>query len=180
MATEMTESARILAKDTGETLAEHTIRCLEIAESVLANLPFEESKIATISDDLREAIALHDTGKAATGFQKSLGKDSKRWGRRHEVISASFASFQKLKEEIIFAVLTHHKAIPSNGILPCKGCLHFEEIPLAPEPYPVWSKMAKEWEENRPLLATEWNEILKVVNNESLKVDLGLSCLAIP
>src|SRR4030042_1943480 len=118
MATEMTESARILAKDTGETLAQHTIRCLEIAESVLANLPFEESNLASISDDLREAIAVHDAGKAAVGFQKSLGKDARRWGKRHEVISASFASFQKLKEEIIFAVLTHHKIIPPDGILP--------------------------------------------------------------
>src|SRR3990170_857539 len=180
MATEMTESARILAKDTGETLAEHTIRCLEIAESVLANLPFEESKIATISDDLREAIALHDTGKAATGFQKSLGKGSKRWGRRHEVVSASFASFQKLKEEIVFAVLTHHKVIPSNVILPCKGCLHFEEIPLAPEPCPVWFKMAKEWEESKQLFAVEWSEILSKANSKNLSAVLGLSCLALP
>jgi len=176
----MTASARLLAKDTGETLAEHTIRCLEIAESVLANLPFEESKIASITDDLREAIAVHDVGKAATGFQKSLGKDSKRWGRRHEVISASFASFQKLKEEIIFAVLTHHKTIPSDGILPCKGCLHFEEIPLAPEPRPVWSKMAKEWEENRRLFAIEWSEILSNVKSKNLNAGLGLSCLALP
>jgi CRISPR-associated endonuclease/helicase Cas3 len=180
MATEMTGSARILAKDTGETLAEHTTRCLEVAESVLANLPFEESKIASISDDLRLAIAVHDVGKAATGFQKSLEKDSKKWGRRHEVISASFASFQKLKEEIVFAVLTHHKVIPLGGSLKSAKRLHFEEIPLAPEPYPVWSKMAKEWEENKHLFANEWNEILKLVNNESLEADLGLSCLAIP
>jgi len=176
----MTGSARILAKDTGETLAEHTIRCLEIAESVLANLPFEESEIASISNDLRVAIAVHDVGKAATGFQRSLGKGSRRWGRRHEVISAAFASFQKLKEEIIFAVITHHKAIPSDGILPCKGCLHFEEIPLAPEPCPVWSKMAKEWEENKQLFAVEWSEILSNVKSEDLNASLGLSCLALP
>lgn len=176
----MRKSAKILAKDTGETLAEHTIRCLEIAKNILANLPFEESKIASISEDLREAIAVHDAGKAATGFQKSLGKDSKRWGRRHEVISASFASFQKLKEEIIFAVLTHHKTIPSNGILSSKGCLPFEEIPLAPEPCPVWFKMAKEWEENKQLFAVEWSEILSNVKSEKLNAGLGLSCLALP
>lgn len=176
----MTGSARILAKDTGETLAEHTMHCLEVAESILANLPFEESKIASIRDDLRVAIAVHDVGKAATGFQRSLKKDSEKWGRRHEVISASFASFQKLKEEIIFAVLTHHKVIPLGGSLRSTGRLHFEEIPMAPEPYQVWSKMAKEWEENKHLFADEWNEILKLVNNESLKTDLGLSCLAIP
>lgn len=180
MATKMTESARILAKDTGETLAQHTIRCLEIAESVLANLPFEESRIASISEDLRDALAVHDVGKAATGFQKSLGKGSERWGRRHEVISASFASFQKLKEEIIFAALTHHKTIPLDGILPCKGCLHFEEIPLAPDPYPVWFKMVREWEENKQLCAIEWSEILSKANSKNLSVNLGLSCLALP
>jgi len=180
MAAEMTGSARILAKDTGETLAEHTTRCLEIAESVLTNLPFEESKIASISNDLRAAIAVHDAGKAATGFQKSLEKDSKKWGRRHEVISASFASFQKLKEEIIFAVLTHHKVIPLGGSLKGAMRLHFEEIPLTPEPYPVWSKMAKEWEENKRVFADEWTKILKLAKCESLKADLGLSCLAIP
>jgi CRISPR-associated endonuclease/helicase Cas3 len=180
MATEMTASARILAKGSGETLAEHTTHCLEIGESVIANLPFEENKIALISDDLRESIAVHDVGKAAMGFQKSLGKDSKRWGRRHEVISASFASFQKLKEEIIFAVLTHHRTIPSDGILPSKGCLHFEEVPFASDVRPVWFKMAKEWEENTPLLAVEWSEILSKVKSKNLNADLGLSCLTLP
>jgi CRISPR-associated endonuclease/helicase Cas3 len=181
MAQKMTESARLLAKDTGETLAQHTIHCLEIAESVLANLPFEETNLSSISDDLREAIAVHDVGKAAMGFQKSLGKNSKRWGRRHEVISASFASSQKLKEEIIFAVLTHHKTIPSDGILSCKSCLHFEEIPFASDVCPVWFKMAKEWEENRQLFAIEWTKILNRVKSKNLNARIGkLPYLTLP
>jgi CRISPR-associated endonuclease/helicase Cas3 len=179
MAAEMTESARILAKDTGESLAEHTIRCMEIAESVLANLPFEESKIQEIGNDLREAIAVHDAGKAATGFQNSLRIGSKRWGRRHEVISASFASFQKLKDEIIFAVLTHHRTIPSDGTFRCKGCLPFEEIPMAPMPYQVWFRMAKEWEENKRKFSIEWAEILNNVKGRNLNAALGLSWLTL-
>lgn len=176
----MTEQRRILAKDTGETLSEHTIHCLEIAESVLDSLPFEESQVASIGEDLREAIAVHDMGKAAIGFQKSLQPNSKRWGRRHEVISASFASFQQLKEEIIFAVLTHHKTIPSDGITSSKGGLPSEELPLAPSPYPVWFKMAKEWEENKHLLLSEWDTICTRVGSKKLSSALELCCLGFP
>jgi CRISPR-associated endonuclease/helicase Cas3 len=179
MAAKMTESARILAKDTGESLAEHTIHCEEIAESVLANLPFEENKIQEIGNDLREAIAVHDSGKAAEGFQDSLKESSRRWGRRHEVISASFASFQRLKDEIIFAVLTHHKTIPSEGMVRSKGCLPFEEIPMAPEPYPVWFGMAKEWEENERKFSIEWTDILNNVKSTHLSAAVGLSWLTI-
>jgi len=175
----MTESNRVLAKDTGETLAEHTIRCLEIAGSLLATLPFEEERIASIGDDLRAAIAVHDVGKAATGFQRSLGKDSRKWRRRHEVISASFASFQKLREEVVFAVLTSHRVIPLGGDLRSTKRLHLEEIPMLPKPYEVWTKMAKEWEENKDLLASEWKAILERMDGEDLKENLGLSCLTI-
>lgn len=175
----MTELARILAKGTGESLAEHTIHCEEIAESVLANLPFEENRIRDIGNDLREAIAVHDSGKAAEGFQNSLREDSKRWGRRHEVISASFASFQRLKDEIIFAVLTHHKTIPSEGTARSKGCLPFEEIPMGPKPYQVWFRMAKEWEENKSRFSIEWSEILNKVKSTNLSSAVGLSWLTI-
>jgi CRISPR-associated endonuclease/helicase Cas3 len=150
---------------------------LRIAEEIASNLPFEDTQSASIIADLQEAIAVHDVGKAAVGFQKSL--KSTPWGKRHEVISASFASFQKLKDEVIFAVLTHHKTIPSDGILACKGCLNFEEIPLPLESYAAWLKMAKEWEENKSLFAVEWAEILSKVKSNNLKTDLELSPLTL-
>lgn len=175
----MTEQTKILAKDNGETLSEHTLRCLEVAESVLANLPFDEDKVAFIRADLIDAIAVHDVGKAAVGFQKSLQPGAKRWGHRHEVISAAFASFQKLKPEVVFAVLTHHRTIPVDMASSCKGCLGFEELPLAPEPYPVWFQMAKEWEQNIPPFMNEWNQILSGVKSNRLSSQAGLDCLSL-
>jgi len=175
----MTERPRILAKDTGETLSEHTIRCLKIAENVIANLPFEENVVDSIRADLLDAIAVHDVGKAAVGFQKSLEEGGKRWGHRHEVISAAFASFQKLREEVVFAVLTHHRAIPADMACSCKGCLGFEELPLSPEPYPVWFQLAKEWEQNKPALLNEWHRILSTVRSNKLSSLVGLDCLSL-
>jgi len=175
----MTEQPKILAKADGETLSEHTLRCLEVAESVLTNLPFDEDKVASIRTDLIDAIAVHDVGKAAVGFQKSLQPGAKRWGHRHEVISAAFASFQKLKSEVVFAVLTHHRTIPSDMASSCKGCLGFEELPLAPEPYPVWFQMAKEWKQNIQPFTGEWKQILSGAKSKRLSAQAGLDCLSL-
>lgn len=171
----MSMSTKILAKDTGETLAQHTIHCLELAKSVVANLPFDETFSATVSADLQDALAVHDTGKAATGFQKSLMPNNGRWGRRHEIISSAFASFQNLKEEVVFAVLTHHKTIPGDGINTCKGCLSFDDLPLKSATYPVWLSMAKEWKDNESLFAVEWSKLFDIVKSKNLKTTLGLS-----
>ena len=133
---------KILAKDDGETLAQHTMHCLEVAKSVVKNLPFDEPFLASINADLQDALAVHDAGKAATGFQASLIPNSKRWGKRHEIISGSFASFQKLREEVVFAVLTHHKTIPGDGVHNSKGCLIFEDLPF--DSNSVWLKTAKD------------------------------------
>lgn len=175
----MIEQPRIFAKGNGETLSGHTLRCCKVAESVLPNLPFSKDKIASIKTDLLDAIAVHDVGKAAVGFQKSLQPGGKRWGHRHEVISAAFASYQKLKPEVIFAVLTHHRSIPGGMACLSKGCLGFEELPLAPEPYPVWFKMAKEWEQNLSLFKNEWNQILSSLKSNSLSPQVGLDFLSL-
>jgi CRISPR-associated endonuclease/helicase Cas3 len=175
----MTEQAKILAKDSGETLSEHTLRCIEVAASMLTNLPFDEDRVTSIGKDLRDAIAVHDVGKAAVGFQNSLQPNSKRWGRRHEVISAAFASFQKLKPEVIFAVLTHHRTIPTSDMV-CsgKGCLDFVELPCTSEPYRVWQKMEKEWEQNMLLFKNEWTQILQSIKSNSLSPQIGLTNFA--
>ena len=80
----------ILAKDNGETLAEHTLRCFRVSDNLLKTLPFEEEVIQKIKKDLHLALAVHDTGKATTGFQKSLEKGAPFWGHRHEILSAAF------------------------------------------------------------------------------------------
>src|SRR5581483_617431 len=93
----------ILAKDNGETLSEHTLRCLQVAEILLHKLPFEDSISTRLDNDLKLALAVHDVGKAATGFQKMLHKDTERWAHRHEILSAAFASHLGLNEEILLA-----------------------------------------------------------------------------
>jgi len=179
MALAMIKLSNILAKSTGETLSEHTLRCLEVAESMLTKLPFEKNRVASIRADLIDAIAVHDVGKAASGFQNSLQSDGKRWGHRHEVISATFASFQKLKPEVIFAVLTHHRTISGGMAGSTKGCLGFEELPLAPEPYPIWVEMEKEWNQNTSLFEKEWNQILSKVKSTTLSPQIGLDYLSL-
>lgn len=169
---------RILAKGDDETLAQHTRHCLEVARSVVKNLPFDEPLLASINADLQDALAVHDAGKAATGFQASLIPNSKRWGKRHEIISGSFASFQKLKDEVVFAVLTHHKTIPGDGVHNSKGCLDFRDLPF--DANSVWLKTAEEWEANRSSFIVEWNEILDSVKSKNLDANLGLTTLNLP
>jgi CRISPR-associated endonuclease/helicase Cas3 len=171
----MAPAQRILAKDTGETLAHHTLHCLKVAKSVVENLPFDEPFLASINADLQDALAVHDAGKAATGFQTALIDKSKKWGKRHEIISGSFASFQKLKEEVVFAILTHHKAIPGDGVHNSKGCLVFQDLPF--DSNSVWLKTAQEWEANKSSFAVEWNEILDNAKSKNLDANLGLNTL---
>ena len=54
----------------GETLSLHTKRCLDAAQSIIKTLPFPNDERKTIENDLLLAVAFHDVGKAATGFQK--------------------------------------------------------------------------------------------------------------
>ncbi len=153
----------------GETLAEHTLKCLKIADTLVANLPFEDSLVTKVKQDLLLAIALHDTGKAASGFQRALQKGSKRWGHRHEILSASFASSLGAKEEIILAVITHHKKLPMTGIADeIHGCLPFEEIPWINEINPMWNQLSKEWYDNILSFSKEWMTITGAIDRGDL------------
>ena len=70
----------LLAKsDPPENLLEHTENCLAVYDSLRERMPF----LADVANDpdffehLFYAVALHDFGKAAVGFQKQL-TDRKR------------------------------------------------------------------------------------------------------
>jgi CRISPR-associated endonuclease/helicase Cas3 len=152
-----------------EPLAEHTIHDLQVADTLVNNLPFTEYKKSKIRKDLRLAVAFHDVGKAATGFQDSLERGAPYWGRRHEILSAVFASVLGLKEEIIFAVLTHHKSLPSDGIDAVYGCLPDEQIPYTPNHIaPVWNQMAEEWQKNIVEFSEEWRKICLAIGRKDL------------
>ena len=84
----------LLAKSSGETLSAHTVWCLSAAKALLESLPFDLRKAyPDLQADVLTSVALHDVGKAAVGFQKMLRGEQKSWdGKRHEVLSAAFAS----------------------------------------------------------------------------------------
>jgi CRISPR-associated endonuclease/helicase Cas3 len=119
-----------------------------------------------LKSDLILALAFHDTGKAATGFQEMLKHSRKDWGhRRHEILSASFASCYKQSDEIIFAILTHHLQIPLALGDPTRArTLEFDEIPFENfEPPPIWLKMKDEWEKNQKEFAIVWAKICRAI-----------------
>lgn len=169
----------ILAKDNGETLSEHTLRCMQVAEILLRRLPFDDDIITKLENDLKLALAVHDVGKAATGFQKVLRGDIEKWAHRHEILSAAFGSYLGLGEEIILAVITHHKSLPTDGISPDKRCLPYEEIPWTTDLTPVWKEMAREWNDNIIAFKKEWEKIGAAIGSKIDTTNIGLSPLRI-
>ena len=107
----------LLAKsDSRETLAEHTENCLAVYDSLRQRMPFlaEVAKEPDFFKHLFYAVALHDFGKAAIGFQQQLTGGA-RWNYRHEILSTGFVVTLQFSEEakqaIALAILTHHKDI---------------------------------------------------------------------
>lgn len=161
----------LLAKSDGETIAEHTGYCLKAASAILKCLPLPREHRQRIEEDVFFAIAVHDMGKAATGFQRMLRKEQSNWaGRRHEILSASFAStLPGISAPVLLAILTHHKSLPGDGVTASgAGCLPFEQLPMEGHMYPVWSEMAGEWRENVDSLAEEWIQICKAWGKSEL------------
>jgi CRISPR-associated endonuclease/helicase Cas3 len=161
---------KILAKSSGETLSEHTIACLRAAQALLNWLPLFPEDMETIKKDVLLAVGTHDVGKAASGFQKVLrGKQDNWQGKRHEIVSASFASRIKgISSAVIFSVLTHHRSIPADFVSQVFGCLPKEQIPFAGKESSVWKEMVGEWQENSDLFLDEWKKICEHLQQYSL------------
>lgn len=144
----------LLAKsDPRETLIDHTKNCLEVYNSLRERMPF----LADVAGEpdffqyLFYAVALHDFGKAAVGFQKQL-TDSKRWGYRHEILSTGFVVTlqlsQEAKQAIALAILTHHKDI---------GTLR--------EKHPCWEENEygyQEWRKHIAELKPNWHALMEI------------------
>jgi CRISPR-associated endonuclease Cas3-HD len=107
----------LLAKDSGETLFEHTMAVVNAVRQVVANLPDGVFDQQSLVDELVLCAAFHDVGKAASGFQEVLRGERLRWdGKRHEVLSAAFsAHYSRISEEGHLAILTHHRTLPVDG-----------------------------------------------------------------
>ena len=99
-----------------ENLHKHTENCLEVYDSLRERMPFlaEVAENTGFFEHLFYAVALHDFGKAATGFQQQL-TDGTKWGYRHEILSDGFVAgiqlSQVAKGAIGLTILTHHKDI---------------------------------------------------------------------
>ena len=136
-----------------ETLKEHTENCLLVYNSLRELMPF----LADVAGEpdffqhLFYAIALHDFGKAATGFQKQLHENI-RWNYRHEILSTGFVVTlqfpEKTKQAIALAILTHHK-----------------DIETLIEKYPCWSQNPygyQEWQKHVAELEPNWDALMEI------------------
>lgn len=104
----------VYAKDTGETLVQHTENCLRVFKYLKDIYP-EAAELCgkeTFFEDLFYALFLHDFGKASTGFQKHI-KEKTMYDYRHEILSAGFISLIDVSDEsrkaISLAIISHHK-----------------------------------------------------------------------
>jgi len=91
----------------------HTTDAINVLKSMKESFIWLEELSPGIFDLSFYAVLLHDFGKCASGFQKA-GLTKKRWGYRHELLSAPFVQFLDFPERernlIALAVLTHHKS----------------------------------------------------------------------
>ena len=136
-----------------ETLLDHTENCLAVYNSLRETMPFL-AEIAGEHDffnHLFYAVALHDFGKAAIGFQKQLTNRT-RWNYRHEILSAGFVvgieSTPKAKQAIALAILTHHKDIK----------ILVDNYPCSPETNPGFQT----WQERIAELTPNWKALLEI------------------
>ncbi len=134
-----------------ETLIDHTMNCLSVYQSLYEAMPFlpEIAREEAFFEHLFYAVALHDFGKAATGFQAQL-RQGTRWNYRHEILSAGFVVGLRLSEQarqgIGLAIMTHHKDIRILA----------ERYPAYPPRNPGFSEWQRKLEELEP----NWEELL--------------------
>ena len=161
----------LLAKSTPmETLREHTENCLAVYDSLRDRMPFlaEVAKELDFFEHLFYSVALHDFGKAATGFQCRLTTGT-QWNYRHEILSAGFvAGLQlpwKTKQAIGLTILTHHKDISTLRD-------RYRHYPESTDGFQVWRDRITELEPN-------W-EALMVIQEQVSRWCSTEDCIWIP
>lgn len=89
----------------------HSLSIISVMKRICDSLPLNIDQRQEIARDASLCAALHDSGKAALGFQLSLRGN--HWGRRHEMLSLAIASAvaKELSLSGLFAIATHHKPI---------------------------------------------------------------------
>jgi CRISPR-associated endonuclease/helicase Cas3 len=158
----------LLAKSAGiggraETLFDHSRSVVQMARQLYARLPSVVKSQDGLMTDLEAAAAVHDIGKAASGFQEMLQGMKPHWNAwRHEVLSAAFASRLHLPEEVVLAVLTHHRQIPGRPAS-ARGRLLWHDG--RPED---WSRLYADWLQNERLALDFWKQLCVELGREDL------------
>ncbi|WP_035166097.1 CRISPR-associated helicase/endonuclease Cas3 [Caloramator sp. ALD01] len=104
----------VLAKKEGETLLSHTENALKVYRDIKEIYSDAQNIIRDnqFFEKLFVSIFMHDIGKISKGFQESMNL-GKKWGYRHEILSASLCGLINKEDEYIFdvvmAIITHHK-----------------------------------------------------------------------
>ncbi|MCY3720993.1 MAG: CRISPR-associated helicase Cas3' [Candidatus Poribacteria bacterium] len=136
-----------------ETLQKHTENCLDVYNSLREQMPFltDVAQNPNFFEHLFYAVALHDFGKAATGFQNQL-TDGTRWNYRHEILSTGFVVTlqlpQEVRQAIALAIITHHK-----------------DIDTLVEKHPCWEENEygyQEWQNRISELTPNWDALMKI------------------
>lgn len=104
-----------LAKSNGVKLHEHTEHVELACKNLLNCLPISEAEKAKWYPIVRECAVLHDIGKAHRFFQKNLFTKH-AYSIRHEIISLWICTtfLERLTDEQLFAIATHHKGVMDN------------------------------------------------------------------
>lgn len=147
-----------------ESLFDHSRRVAEMAGLLCDRLPPSIRDTGRLKDDLKTAALLHDIGKAASGFQDVLLGRRRDWnGWRHEILSAAFASNLHVAEEIIFAVITHHRQIPGQVIAESGGRLRWHNG--RPED---WERLLEDWNCNEAEALELWRQLCELFDRSDL------------
>jgi CRISPR-associated endonuclease/helicase Cas3 len=159
----------LLAKDSGETLLEHTLTVIDAVRQIITNLPAGPYDLSIIEEQLTLCAALHDVGKAAQGFQGVLRRTIPNWGgKRHEVLSTAFAKYcTGLSEEAQLAILTHHRVLPVDGNSgKPQGAIPDNQLPASDTA--IWHQMVEEWDSNRLAFKEFWRQVCESIDRRDL------------
>lgn len=160
----------ILAKSTGETLFEHVQHCLAVADALWTQLPALDEDPSAVRQQLRLALLLHDLGKAATGFQEVLRGRRRTWdGLRHEVLSAMLAEeIEHVPDEVVLAVLTHHRTLPGDGLTEDPRQLPWEQLPMHGEASQPAERLRNELLANEAAWDRAWSGLRSLMPESEL------------
>lgn len=123
-----------------QTLPEHIRQVWEAAQAMAEALQLPPAFV----ESLRHAVWLHDVGKVAKGFQEML-QGGALWKHRHELLSGAVALALGVPEEVVLAILTHHRALNDDTLRGESGA-NMMEANWSRHGLPQWQLLLREME----------------------------------